>query len=59
LNTGKTPFAQLMDFLPWSTFARIVTRHGGDHRERARFGVLPYSPVISKNSRAETTKARP
>ncbi len=31
MNTGKTLFSQLMDFLPWSTFARIVTRHGGDH----------------------------
>jgi hypothetical protein len=24
MNTGKTLFAQLMDFLPWSTFSRIV-----------------------------------
>ena len=30
MNTGKTLFAQLMDFLPWSTFTRIVERHGGD-----------------------------
>jgi len=30
MNIGKTLFAQLMDFLPWSTFARIVARHGGD-----------------------------
>jgi Domain of unknown function (DUF4372)/Transposase DDE domain len=30
MNLGKTLFAQLMDFLPWSTFARIVARHGGD-----------------------------
>jgi transposase len=35
VNTGKTLFAQLMDFLPWSTFARIVARHGGDHRVRS------------------------
>ena len=31
---GKTLFAQLMDFLPWSTFARIVARYGGDARVR-------------------------
>ena len=31
MNTGKTLFAQLMDFLPWTTFTRIVERHGGDH----------------------------
>ena len=30
MNTGKTLFAQLMDFLPWSTFARYVRRYGGD-----------------------------
>ena len=30
MNIGKTLFAQLMDFLPWTTFARIVERHGGD-----------------------------
>lgn len=30
MNTGKTLFAQLMDFLPWTTFSRIVERHGGD-----------------------------
>ena len=30
MNTGKTLFAQLMDFLPWTTFTRIVERHGGD-----------------------------
>ena len=30
MNTGKTLFAQLMDFLPWSTFTRLVERHGGD-----------------------------
>jgi hypothetical protein len=30
VNSGKTLFAQLMDFLPWSTFTRIVARYGGD-----------------------------
>jgi len=34
VNSGKTLFAQLMDFLPWSTFSRIVTRYGGDQRVR-------------------------
>jgi|HubBroStandDraft_1064217.scaffolds.fasta_scaffold1161628_1 hypothetical protein len=27
MDTGKTLFAQLMHFLPWSTFARIIARH--------------------------------
>jgi hypothetical protein len=34
MHVGKTLFAQLMDFLPWTTFTRIVTRYGGDHRVR-------------------------
>ena len=34
MNIGKTLFAQLMDFLPWSTFARIVAGYGGDARVR-------------------------
>jgi len=34
MNTGKTLFAQLMEFLPWKTFSRIVARYGGDSRVR-------------------------
>jgi hypothetical protein len=34
VNAGKTLFSQLMDFLPWSSFARIVARYGGDQRVR-------------------------
>jgi len=34
MYAGNTLFAQLMDFLPWSTFARLVERYRGDHRVR-------------------------
>ena len=34
MSPGKTLFAQLMDFLPWSTFTRIVDRYDGDKRVR-------------------------
>ena len=34
MYTGKTLFAQLMYFLPWTTFARIVDRYDGNHRVR-------------------------
>jgi transposase len=34
MNTGKTLFAQLMEFLPWKTFSRVVARYGGDTRVR-------------------------
>lgn len=30
MNQGKTMFGQLMEFVPWTSFARIVTRYGGD-----------------------------
>jgi hypothetical protein len=30
MNSGRTIFAQLMDFLPWSTFDRIVARYNSD-----------------------------
>ena len=31
MNLGKTLFAQIMDFLPWKRFHRIVARRHGDH----------------------------
>ena len=30
MNVGKTLFAQVMEFVPWKTFGRIVERHQGD-----------------------------
>ena len=30
MNTGKTLFAQIMEFVPWTSFSRIVQRHGGN-----------------------------
>jgi hypothetical protein len=30
MYVGKTLFAQVMEFLPWKTFHRIVNRYGGD-----------------------------
>ncbi len=35
MNEGKTLFAQLMEFVPWTTFRRAVARYGGDHRARS------------------------
>ena len=32
--SGKTLFAQTMDFLPWTTFDRIVQRYSGNHHVR-------------------------
>jgi hypothetical protein len=30
VNAGKTLFAQVMEFVPWKTFGRIIERHNGD-----------------------------
>ena len=30
MNVGKTLFAQVMEFVPWKTFGRMIDRHGGD-----------------------------
>jgi hypothetical protein len=32
MHVGETLFAQLMNFVPWTSFRCIVTRCGGDHR---------------------------
>lgn len=30
MNVGKTLFAQVMEFVPWKTFGRVIQRHHGD-----------------------------
>jgi len=35
MNFGKTLFAQIMEFIPWTSFARIVDRYGGYSRVRS------------------------
>ena len=34
MNTGKTLFAQVMEYVPWKTFGRIIERHNGDYGVR-------------------------
>jgi hypothetical protein len=34
VSTGKTLFSQLMEFVPWTSFARIVARYDGDKHVR-------------------------
>ena len=52
---GKTLFAQLMDFLPWKTFHRIVDRHDGDHSVKSmtcadQFRVLAFAQLTYRES---------
>ena len=35
MYVGKTLFSQVMEFVPWTSFARIVHRHGGNSGVRA------------------------
>ena len=55
MNIGKTLFSQLMDFLPWSTFTRIVERHGGDHYVKSltcadQFRVMAFAQLTYRES---------
>ena len=36
-NIGRTLFSQVMDFVPWTSVDRIVTRYGGDVRVRSLY----------------------
>jgi hypothetical protein len=52
---GKTLFAQIMDYLPWSTFHRIVSRYRGDHRVRSlrcttQFRVMAFAQLTYRES---------
>lgn len=55
MNTGKTLFAQLMDFLPWTTFTRYVARYGGDKGVRSltcaeQFRVMAFAQLTYRES---------
>ena len=55
MNTGKTLFAQLMDFLPWSKFNRYVTRYSGDKGIRTmscaeQFRVMTFAQLTYRES---------
>ena len=55
MNTGKTLFAQLMDFLPWTTFTRLVDQHGGDRYAKLfacteQFRVMAFAQLTYRES---------
>ena len=55
MNLGKTLFAQLMDFLPWKTFHRIVDRHNGDRYVKSmtcaeQFRVMAFAQLTYRES---------
>jgi len=55
MYAGKTLFAQIMDFLPWTSFKRIVQRYRGDYRARTftcaeQFRVMAFGQLTYRES---------
>ncbi len=55
MNLGKTLFAQLMEFVPWTSFARIIDRYSGDARVSAlpsteHFRIMAYAQLTWRES---------
>ncbi len=55
MNAGKTLFAQVMEFVPWKTFARIIERHKGDAGVRTLscadlFRIMAFSQLTWRES---------
>ena len=55
MHEGKTLFAQLMDFLPWTSFARIVARYEGDRYAKTlrcteHFRVMAFARLTYRES---------
>jgi hypothetical protein len=60
MNPGKTLFAQLMDFLPWTTFSRLVKRYGGDRYAKSltcaeQFRVMAFAQLTYRESLRDVT----
>ncbi len=54
-NAGRTLFSQVMDFVPWTSVDRIVTRYGGDVRVRTlrcseQFRVMAFAQLTYRES---------
>src|SRR5207253_7463581 len=55
MYAGRTLFAQIMEFVPWTSFRRIVVRYDGDRRVRAlncaeQFRVLGFAQLTGRES---------
>ena len=55
MNVGKTLFAQVMEYVPWKSFGRIIKRHGGDAGVRTLdcadlFRVMAFSQLTWRES---------
>ena len=55
MHAGRTLFAQIMDFVPWTSFERLVTKYGGDVRVRTlrcteQFRAMAFAQMTYRDS---------
>ena len=55
MNAGKTLFAQIMEFIPWTSFSRIVTRYADDAGVRRmnsaeQFRIMAFAQLTTRES---------
>jgi len=55
MHIGQTLFSQVMDFVPWTSFDRIVVKYGGDVRVRTlrcteHFRVMAFAQITYRES---------
>ena len=55
MNVGKTLFAQIMEFVPWTSFGRIVDRYSGNAGVRRmtcaeQFRVMAFAQLTWRES---------
>ena len=55
MNAGETLFAQIMEFIPWTSFSRIVTRYAGDAGVRRmncaeQFRIMAFAQLTTRES---------
>jgi hypothetical protein len=58
MNVGKTLFAQIMEFVPWTSFGRIVDRYSGNAGVRRmtcveQFRVMAFAQLTWRESLRE------
>ena len=63
MNVGKTLFAQVVEYVPWKTFGRIVERYEGDVGVRTMsctdlFRVMVFSQLTWRESLRDIDAAR-
>ena len=62
MNTGKTLFARIMEFPPWTTFTRLVDRYGGDRYAKSltcaeQFRIMAFAQLTYRESLRDTKSA--